>query len=107
MAPKSLDKLEHEERKKAWADHEGLFSDLYEVIDHDYYNKWNFHPVTMSPGDAIIFDSYTPHFSAANTSDKQRRIVFLTYVDAQYEEAAAQFFSEKRHRQPPIEDLKY
>jgi ectoine hydroxylase-related dioxygenase (phytanoyl-CoA dioxygenase family) len=84
--------------------HEGLFSDLYEVIDHDYYKKWNFQPDTMSPGDAIIFDSYTPHFSAANTSDKQRRIVFLTYVDSQYEEAAAQFFSEKRRRQPPIDE---
>jgi ectoine hydroxylase-related dioxygenase (phytanoyl-CoA dioxygenase family) len=31
------------------------------------------------PGDVIFFDSYVPHGSPANTSDKSRRNIFLTF----------------------------
>ncbi|MNI11186.1 Phytanoyl-CoA dioxygenase (PhyH) [compost metagenome] len=35
--------------------------------------------VETNPGDVIIFHSFTPHQSGANTSDKSRKQLFLTY----------------------------
>lgn len=83
---------------------QGLFSELYEVIDSKYFDQWQFHSVEMMPGDAIIFDSYTPHFSKANLSNQPRKILFLTYIDEKFADAASQFFIDKRLRQPPIDE---
>jgi ectoine hydroxylase-related dioxygenase (phytanoyl-CoA dioxygenase family) len=83
---------------------EGLFSSLYEVMDPNYLQQWDFYPLAMSPGDAVIFDSYTPHYSTANLSQQSRKMLFLTYIDASYADLASQFFPEKRLRQPPMDE---
>lgn len=83
---------------------EGLFSPLYEAMSQDYLYTWNFQPIKMAPGDAVIFDSYLPHYSEANDSDLPRKIIFLTYIDASYATAAKSFFAEKRLRQPPMDE---
>ena len=38
--------------------------------------------VETNPGDIIIFHSFTPHQSGANTSDKSRKQLYLTYTPA-------------------------
>lgn len=83
---------------------EGLFSPLYEVMNPDYLNTWDFQPIQMAPGDAIIFDSYLPHYSTANNSQTSRKIIFLTFIDANYSDVASHFFAEKRLRQPPMDE---
>lgn len=36
-------------------------------------------PVEVEPGDVLWFDSYTPHYSETNTTDRPRRAIYLTY----------------------------
>jgi len=36
-------------------------------------------PVLVEPGDVVLFDSFLPHRSCANTSDRWRRSAYLTY----------------------------
>ncbi len=83
---------------------DGLFSSLYEAMSQDYLNIWDFQPIQMAPGDAVIFDSYTPHYSTTNESQTSRKIIFLTYIDANYSAVANHFFAEKRLRQPPMDE---
>lgn len=35
--------------------------------------------VEVEPGDLVFFDSYTPHYSDSNRSDRPRRAMYLTY----------------------------
>ncbi|WP_261841877.1 phytanoyl-CoA dioxygenase family protein [Aliamphritea ceti] len=45
-----------------------------EVVDRI---KWQ--PIVAKPGDVVIFDSYVPHYSEKNGSDKSRRAMFYTF----------------------------
>jgi len=36
-------------------------------------------PVEVAPGDVVMFDSYTPHYSDSNTTGRSRRALYLTY----------------------------
>ncbi|WP_271271208.1 phytanoyl-CoA dioxygenase family protein [Aliamphritea hakodatensis] len=45
-----------------------------EVVDRI---KWQ--PVEAKPGDVVIFDSYVPHYSEKNASEKSRRAMFYTF----------------------------
>lgn len=38
--------------------------------------------VCLNPGDIAIFSCFTPHAAATNTSDKERRMLFLSYNDS-------------------------
>ncbi|HEY0206946.1 MAG TPA: phytanoyl-CoA dioxygenase family protein [Acetobacteraceae bacterium] len=58
-------------------------------------------PVPTSPGDVIFFDSFAPHASKANFTDKPRRILYLTYNAARHGDHRAQYFADKRAAFPP------
>ena len=52
------------------------FKDLdYSIISEDRYQ-----PASVKKGDIIIFDSFIPHKSEINTSDKERICLFFSYV---------------------------
>ena len=52
------------------------FTDLdYSIVEKNLYK-----PIITSIGDIIIFDSYIPHKSFINMTDKKRIILFFTYV---------------------------
>ena len=52
------------------------FTDLSSDIVNDNFYK----PVETKKGDVIIFDSYVPHKSYENNSNKPRKILFFTYA---------------------------
>ena len=58
-------------------------------------------PVPTEPGDVLFFDSYVPHASKANMSDRPRRILYLTYNAATEGDHRARYFAEKRESFPP------
>ena len=58
-------------------------------------------PVPCAPGDVLFFDSYVPHASKANETDRARRILYLTYNAASYGDHRAQYFADKRANFPP------
>jgi hypothetical protein len=57
--------------------------------------------VPTEPGDVLFFDSYAPHASKPNLTDKARRILYLTYnlkADGDHRE---RYYREKRASFPP------
>jgi ectoine hydroxylase-related dioxygenase (phytanoyl-CoA dioxygenase family) len=58
-------------------------------------------PVPTAPGDVLFFDSYAPHASKPNLTDRQRRILYLTFNAAADGDHHDRYFSDKRASFPP------
>jgi 2-aminoethylphosphonate dioxygenase len=57
--------------------------------------------VPTAPGDAIFFDSYVPHASQANFTDRPRRILYLTYNLATAGDHRTRYYADKYASFPP------
>jgi len=57
--------------------------------------------VPTEPGDVLFFDSYAPHASKPNLTDKARRILYLTYNLKADGDHRARYYAEKRANFPP------
>ncbi len=57
--------------------------------------------VPTAPGDVIFFDSFAPHASKPNFTDKPRRILYLTYNLASEGDHRAQYYADKHANFPP------
>ncbi len=60
-----------------------------------------FEPCPTEPGDAVFFDSLTPHRSAPNMSDTPRRVLYITYGRASEGDSRARYYADKRASYPP------
>ena len=60
-----------------------------------------FAPCPTDPGDIIFFDSYAPHGSEPNMSERTRRIYFATYNRKSAGDHLAQYYADKRKSYPP------
>jgi 2-aminoethylphosphonate dioxygenase len=57
--------------------------------------------VEAEPGDAVLFDSFVPHRSAANHTGDQRRVLYYTYNRASEGDSLRQYYTDKRASYPP------
>lgn len=57
--------------------------------------------IECAPGDALFFDSYVPHRSGPNTSDKPRRALIMTYNKNSDGYALPAYYADKRASFPP------
>ena len=48
-----------------------------------------------APGDVLLFDSYVPHGSPPNTSDRRRRNIFLTFNRLSDGDMKARYYKDK------------
>ena len=53
-------------------------------------------PVPLSPGDLLFFDSYTPHYSETNRTNRPRRAAYLTYNAASRGDFRDRYYADKR-----------
>ena len=53
------------------------------------------------PGDVVFFDSYVPHGSPANTSDRRRRNIYLTFNRISDGELRERYYQDKWKTYPP------
>jgi SAM-dependent methyltransferase len=83
---------------------QGLLSPPKTPLDPSVINKLHWIQVVTNPGDAIFFDSYTPHYSQSNASNKERKMAFLTYHARKFGDNRRSFFEDKRKRQPPLDE---
>ncbi len=60
-----------------------------------------YEPVHCQPGDAVFFDSYAPHRSLPNTTDKARRVLYITFNGVSEGDHRAQYYADKRKNYPP------
>lgn len=58
-------------------------------------------PVTTSPGDLVLFDSFLPHRSGPNATGAARRALYLTYNRAAEGDVRERYFALKRVSFPP------
>lgn len=61
-------------------------------------------PVETAPGDVILFDSFVPHASADNLTDRPRRVLYLTYNRASDGDHRAAYYRDKHASFPPDVD---
>ena len=57
--------------------------------------------VHCKPGDAVFFDSYAPHRSQPNRTDKARRVLYITYNRKSEGDSRAKYYADKRRNYPP------
>ena len=55
----------------------------------------------MQPGDVVFLGSYTPHRSGPNLTNKQRRLMLLSYAAAAEGDWYDQYFQDKQKTLPP------
>jgi hypothetical protein len=79
----------------------GLAGQEWRPLTAAEMKDFNLVPVATEPGDVLFFDSYAPHASKPNMTDRSRRILYLTYNAASDGDHRARYFAEKRANFPP------
>ena len=79
----------------------GLAGSLWEPLTLRDIPNAEMIPIETKAGDMILFNSYVPHGSEANISDKRRCNIYLTYNKASDGNHRLSYFSEKRENYPP------
>lgn len=69
--------------------------------DPPYSPKEEYILLEADPGDVIFFDSYVPHGSPANTSNRSRRNIFLTFNRQSDGDMRARYYKDKWASYPP------
>lgn len=78
--------------------HELLATDGDGCIDPTVAESLPWEPIELAPGEMLAFSSRTPHRSAANTSDRQRRALFMTFNRRSAGDLRAAYYADKiRH----------
>jgi hypothetical protein len=79
----------------------GLIGGEWAPLTPDQMQDFSLAPLETEPGDVVFFDSYAPHASAPNLTDRQRRILYLTYNHAAAGDHRRRYFDDKRASFPP------
>mgnify|MGYP000885623130 CR=1 FL=1 len=61
----------------------------------DVVAELDWRPVELAPGDLLWFDSYAPHRSGTNTTDRARRALYLTYNAASAGDFRTTYYADK------------
>ncbi len=78
----------------------GLFRSWEPLTETDMAGM-TFVDCPTQPGDIIYFDSYAPHASDPNFSDRERRMYFATYNRKSAGNHLAQYYADKKKSFPP------
>jgi 2-aminoethylphosphonate dioxygenase len=73
----------------------------WEPLNEEDCKDMDFVMAPAKPGDIVFFDSYAPHGSEPNMSDKTRRLYFATYNRAAEGDFLDKYYEDKRKTFPP------
>ena len=76
----------------------GLIGEKWQPLDE---NALKYIAVVTEPGDAIFFDSFAPHRSEPNLTDKARRVLYVSYNRLSEGDHRRQYYIDKRASYPP------
>ena len=71
------------------------------TIDLEFADTLTWIPLPTQAGDMVFFDSYIPHRSHANVSDRPRRACYITYNKASEGSHREDYYRHKREVFPP------
>jgi ectoine hydroxylase-related dioxygenase (phytanoyl-CoA dioxygenase family) len=80
---------------------QGLLGKMWAPLTDEDTAHASYQPVHCKPGDAVFFDSYAPHRSLPNKTDKSRRVLYITFNAASDGDHRAQYYADKRKNYPP------
>ena len=76
----------------------GLIGESWKPLEED---ALEYVPVPTAPGDAVFFDSYTPHRSGPNNTSSARRVLYVTYNRLSEGDHRRKYYDDKRKSYPP------
>ena len=79
----------------------GQIGDSWRPLEDGEISPDAYVAIETAPGDAVFFDSYAPHRSAANETDQARRVLYFTYNRASEGDQLARYYADKRASFPP------
>ena len=79
----------------------GLIGEEWKPLTDEDMRRLGGHPVPTRPGDAVFFDSYTPHASAPNLTAERRRVLYITYNRRSAGDHRVRYYADKRKSFPP------
>lgn len=79
----------------------GLIGEEWKPLTREQLAGYPLIPIPSEPGDVLFFDSYVPHASKMNETDRARRILYLTYNARSHGDHRARYFADKRANFPP------
>ena len=77
---------------------QGLIGEQWQPLEED---ALDYISIPTEPGDAVFFDSFAPHRSAPNLTDKSRRVLHVTYNRLSDGDHRRQYYDDKRASYPP------
>jgi len=79
----------------------GVLGEMWAPLTDDDTAHAEYVAVHCQPGDAVFFDSYAPHRSGPNQTDKARRVLYITYNRRSEGDSRAQYYADKHRNYPP------
>jgi len=79
----------------------GLLGKMWAPLTDEDTAHAAYQPVHCKPGDAVFFDSYAPHRSLPNKTDKSRRVLYITFNASSEGDHRKQYYADKRKNYPP------
>jgi len=79
----------------------GLLGDEWTPLTDDDMRRLGARPVPTQAGDAVFFDSYTPHASGPNLTPERRRVLYITYNRQSAGDHRVRYYADKRKNFPP------
>lgn len=80
---------------------DGLLGPEWKEVPADVVDQLEWITVPTKPGDIIFFDSFVPHRSGPNTTNKPRRMLYATYAKKSEGDFRAKYYEDKRISFPP------
>lgn len=79
----------------------GLLGRLWEPLTEAETPSAAYRPVPCAAGDLLFFDSFLPHRSAPNRTDRPRRALYVTYNAQSDGDQRTRYYADKYRNHPP------
>ncbi len=79
----------------------GLIGEEWKPLSEAETAGMDFVPFPTKPGDVAFFDSYAPHGSGPNRTERSRRILYITYNRTSAGDHRERYYADKRKGFPP------
>eukprot|EP01098_Paradermamoeba_levis_P000770 TRINITY_DN10899_c0_g1_i1.p1 TRINITY_DN10899_c0_g1~~TRINITY_DN10899_c0_g1_i1.p1 ORF type:complete len:257 (-),score=62.77 TRINITY_DN10899_c0_g1_i1:124-894(-) len=80
---------------------DGLIGPMWAEIPKEVVDQLTWVSCPCKSGDVVFFDSFVPHRSGPNTTDKARRVLYLTYNKLVEGDFREKYYADKRKSFPP------
>ncbi len=80
---------------------QGLLGEEWAPLTDGDMRRLDARPVPTRAGDAVFFDSYTPHASGPNLTADRRRVLYITYNRLSAGDHRERYYADKRKSFPP------